>query len=296
MSYSQRERTRAIAWKSTTSTLPDEARAAGGYVDKNGSVGTTPYNFRLPPASAALNLLPEVRDPAVALFTELGIPWHAGAAGGPGNHLLSSQVQCVIALGQMLADPTRIVAAFGQLLGIGEMLQIEPNRFLTFEYIGPTDFFGEAPTGERNRGAHCTSVDVAFLHRDVHGVVELVLVEWKYTESYRVRSPDPAKDEIQRRRYGAALADPAGPVRADALAFELLLNEPFYQLVRQQLLAWALETSSAEGASRVRVGQVLPKGNLPYQQSLARPEHRALGGSGSEVWHSRRAVRTGSCP
>jgi hypothetical protein len=185
---------------------------------------------------------------------------------------------------QMVTDPARLVRAFGELLGTAEVLEIEPGRFLTFEYIGPRDFFNEAPGGDRIRGAHCTSVDAAFLHRTVDGVVELVLLEWKYTESYRVRPPDPQKDKVRLGRYGAALADPAGPVRPDVLAFEHLLDEPFYQLVRQQLLARALETSGAEGATRVRIVHVLPAGNDAYQQSLARPEHRALGGSVSEVW------------
>jgi hypothetical protein len=67
------------------------------------------------------------------------------------------------------------------------VLEIEPGRFLTFEYIGPKDYLHEAKNGVRIRGAHCTSVDAAFLHRGTDGVVELVLVEWKYTESYRVR-------------------------------------------------------------------------------------------------------------
>ena len=65
------------------------------------------------------------------------------------------------------------------------MLEIEPGRFLTFEYIGDVDFFGEAVDGVRVRGSMCTSVDAAFVHRTADGVVELVLVEWKYTESYR---------------------------------------------------------------------------------------------------------------
>jgi len=69
------------------------------------------------------------------------------------------------------------------------------------------------------------------------------------------------------------------------LPFELVLDEPFYQLVRQQLLAHALETSGSEGAARVRVVHVLSEHNVEYQHSLARPEHRALGDTVSEVWH-----------
>src|SRR4051812_4036471 len=261
MTYSQNEKARAAAWKTSTTTLPEAAKAPAPYVSKTGTARGPAYDFCVPREFAALSLLPEVREPALALFAGLEIPWHAGIEGGPSNHLLSSQVQCVNALGQMVSDPGRVVRAFGELVGSDEVLEIEPGRFLTFEYIGPTDYFGEVPGGARVRGAHCTSVDAAFLHRARDGVVELVLVEWKYTESYRVREPDQAKDEVRRSRYGAALADPDGPVRDDVLAFEQLCDEPFYQLVRQQLLAHELEKAGAEGAGRVRVLHVLAPDN-----------------------------------
>lgn len=284
MSYNTEEKFRAVSWKRSTPTLPDTAQGAAPYVGKEGKPGHKTYDFCLPPQHAELSLLPEVRDGALALFAELKIPWHAGINGGPSNHLLSSQVQCVNALGQMVTDPSRIVRAFGDLLGIGEVLQIEPGRYLTFEYIGPTDFFREVPGGDRIRGAHCTSVDAAFLHRGLDDVVELVLVEWKYTESYPARRPDPAKDAVRFQRYGAAFADPDGPVRDDVLPFELILDEPFYQLVRQQLLAHALEQAGAEGAARVRVVHVLSPNNTAYQESMWRPEHHALGATVSEAW------------
>lgn len=284
MTYTEHEKTRAAAWKRSTTALPDEARKPAVYVSKDGLATGPARDFCLPAAYAAHNLLEPHRDAALALFAELGIPWHAGVDGGPSNHLASSQVQCVNALMAMVAEPARIVRAFGDLLGIDEVLQIEPGRFLTFEYIGPTDYFGESPAADRIRGARCTSVDAAFLHRGRDGVVELVLLEWKYTESYWLRSPDRDRDAVRGLRYAAAVADPGGPVRGDLLCFEHLLDEPFYQLVRQQLLAHALETAGAEGASRARVLHVLPTGNDAYQQSLARPEHRALGGSVSAVW------------
>jgi len=282
MSYSTEQRRHAAAWKHHTEALPTAAKAPAPYVGKYGRAGGPEYEFCLPAALAEHNLLHEVRDDALALFAELGIPWHAGIDGGPGNHLLSSQVQCVNALGQMVSDPARVGAAFGSTVPVGEVLEIEPGRYLTFEYIGPTDFFGEALGGDRVRGTRCTSVDAAFLHRAPDGARELVLVEWKYTESYRLRDPEPARDETRRRRYAAAVADPAGPIRDGALPFELLLDEPFYQLVRQQLLAHALEQAGV--ADRVRVVHVLPPDNLAYQRSLPRPEHRALGESVSEVW------------
>ena len=175
-SYSSHERERAARWKHTSPLLPDEARADAHYgLRRNGTPGPS-YGFCLPREHASHTLLPEVRVAALELFAELGIPWHKGIAKGPSNHLLSSQVQCVNALGQMVGDPARVELAFGELLGIAEVLQIEPGRYLTFEYIGPTDYFGESRSGNRVRGSQCTSVDAAFLHRTVGGLTERVLV------------------------------------------------------------------------------------------------------------------------
>ncbi|HEV2809828.1 MAG TPA: hypothetical protein VGV93_05450 [Acidimicrobiales bacterium] len=193
-----------------------------------------------------------MREAALVLFSDLGIPWHAGIGCGPGNHLLSSQVQCVNALGQMVSDADRLRRAFTDLLGTVEVLQIEPGRFLTFEYIGATDHLNEAPGGERVRGAHCTSFDAAFLHRTEDKLVELVLLEWKYTESYRPRTPEATKDAIRWKRYGALFESPDGRVRSDVLDFVDLLDEPFYQLMRQQLLAHELEKEHAHGGPRPR--------------------------------------------
>ena len=278
MSYIDAQKQLATAWKLRTDTLPDAARAAALYVSKDGTSRGGPYDFCLPREFAAYNLLPEVRDDALAIFAELRIPWHAGVDGGPSNHLLSSQVQCVNALGQMVKDPQRLRAAFG----VADVLAIEPGRYLTFEYVGPTDFFGEAPGGERVRGAHCTSVDAAFLHRLPDGRTELVLVEWKYTESYRKRSPEPDRDRVRRKRYLEAVMDPDGPIDGSLLPFELLLDEPLYQLVRQQLLAHALEKTGV--ADRVRLVHVLSPLNREYQRSLHRPQQRALGDTVSAVW------------
>lgn len=132
MNYSQQEKVRAAAWKTSTTSLPDAAKVPAPYLDKDGCTGGTPYEFCLPVSFAEHSLLPEVRAEALVLFADLGVPWHAGIGGGPSNHLLSSQVQCANALTQMVRDPERLKRAFGELLGIDEVLQIEPGRYLTF--------------------------------------------------------------------------------------------------------------------------------------------------------------------
>ena len=139
MSYTAQERERAARWKQTTSTVLAAAKVPAPYRSADPEVGQS-YDFCLPAESAALSLLPEVRPQALALFASLGIPWHMGVDGGPGNHLLSSQVQCVNALGQMVGDAARVKRAFGALLNTDEVLEIEPGRFMTFEYIGDVDY------------------------------------------------------------------------------------------------------------------------------------------------------------
>lgn len=277
----------AIAWKRRTATLPEGARVPGHYSRQGKLDG--PYPVCLPMKYAAHNLLPEVRTGALALFAELDIPWHDSVAGGPSNHLRDSQVQCVNALFAMVSDPARIKRAFGRALDIAEVLQIEDGRYLTFEYIGPTDYFGEGfrhgKEVGRRRGSNCTSVDAAFLFKTSASVTELALVEWKFTESYlTAQDRDAAADAVRIGRYGDDLSSPDGPVRSDVLPIELLLDEPFYQLMRQQLLAHRLEEAHVHGAEVARVLHVLAPDNTGYQDSLVRDEHRALGATVDEVW------------
>jgi len=285
--YASEQNKLAMAWKQRTRSLPDEARVPGHYPRRGKLEG--PYPVCLPIEYASHNLFPDVRDGAIELFTELDIPWHDSAGGGPSNHLRDSQVQCVNALFQMVSDPERIKLAFCTVVDIAEVLQIEDGRFLTFEYIGPTDYFGEGVRDGkevgRRRGTYCTSVDAAFLFKTSTGTTELALVEWKYTESYLTaldRNSD--SDAIRIGRYAADLAAADGPVRNDVLPIELLLDEPFYQLMRQQLLANRLEQAGAHGADVVRVVHVLPPENTGYQDSLVRAEHRTAGSSVDEVW------------
>ena len=100
--FVRQERDRAVAWKMTTPTLPDVARRPAAYIGKNGAATTGPLPFCLPAEHAKLNMLPEVRDQALDIFADRHIQWHAGVAGGPSNHLLSSQVQCANALTGMV--------------------------------------------------------------------------------------------------------------------------------------------------------------------------------------------------
>jgi hypothetical protein len=284
--YASRFNKHLTAWKQATTTLPPEAKLPGLYLREGKLEGV--YPICLPREFAALNLLPEVRAGAIALFADLDIRWHDHVDGGPSNHLRDSQVQCVNALFAMVSDPERIKRAFGSYVDIDEVLEIEPGRFLTFEYIGPIDPFREGihhgvEVG-RERGSKSTSVDAAFKYRTSGGVIELALVEWKFTEAYAGRSSSRGSNATREQRYRAAWEAADGAVRTDLVDLDVLFDEPFYQLVRQQLLAQELERAGAEGAHVVRVLHVLDPANEAYQHSLPRPELRALGETVDDVW------------
>ena len=284
MTYVNDERARATRWKHSTDTLPAEAKVPAAYRRGDGVTGKPLYDFCLPAQYAELSLLPEVRASALKLFAELSIHWHFGVGTGPSNHLLSSQVQCVNALAQMVTEPDRLKRAFGSLLGITDVLPIERHQYLTFEYIGPTDYFGEAPGRVRTRGANCTSVDAAFLIRTASGLRELILLEWKYTESYSARKANAQSDAVRKGRYYGHWSAESGALFSKLVGFDDILQEPFYQLVRQQLLAQELERHNVCDADRVRVLHVSPRANTAYQRSIRRPGLLAMGGTVSEAW------------
>ena len=276
-------------WKATTASLPDQARRPG--VVRNRAGQDVDVDYALPRDYAQYNLLPEVRQQALALFKDLHITWHQGVADGPSPHLRSSQIQCVNALGQMMSEPERIIRAFGSALDIAKVRDFglidanEAGRYLTFEFIGANDYFGEARGGTRTRGSKSTSLDAAFAYTTSAGVDGLALVEWKFTETYP-SADSKAKDREakRRRRYAAALTATDSPVDTTNVNLPDLFHEPIYQLVRQQLLAHALEEDPAVNADVVRVVHVLSPENTGYARSYIAPGLTAFGSTPEEVW------------
>lgn len=247
------ERDRATRWKRTTPDLPDGARADADYFTGRGVI-EGPFSFCLPAEFSEYNLLPSARH-ALELFKDLGIPWHAGVAGGPSNHLLDSQVQCVNALAPHIKDPVAVAAIFSETLDIAEALQIEEGRYLTFEWIGEDDYLGEREGLSRTRGSRTTSADAAIRYRTSTGATEVALIEWKYTEDYTGRELSGGVEGLEFRmdRYRPLWDDPDCPIDAGSIGYGELFHEPLYQLLRLQLLADQMERAAELGGERVRL-------------------------------------------
>lgn len=243
---------------------------------------------RLLPERKALNLAPGIRDQAIAYFAKHRIIWHRHA-----NHALSSQVCCLNFLMPLATRPRLLARIIETALGLSSvtMLKVEcgPDGqpwFVGFEWIGDPDqdYLNESRSGRRTRGANATSADavVKFEHG---GRVETLLIEWKYTESYGAPIR-PAGNPTRRDRYAGLAFAPDGPIRAGTdLQLCQFFWEPFYQLLRQQMLAWQMQVQAErEGRDeRVRVLHISPAGNLALHRVTA-PALRRHGQDAFEVF------------
>lgn len=252
-------------------------RAAGGVYRRK------PREFVLPPGSLE-NLFPTIRVTVPDYFRRNKISWHSP------THLLSSQVFCVNFLEPFAFEPDALRRLFEPIVGpIDEMLEPEPTshpgRFVAYEFIGGSDYLNEARGTERARGANCTSVDAAIRFRTQTGAIEVALIEWKYTESYKAPAADPRNEE-RKRRYQNLAFHPDGPLRPD-LGIELVefFTEPIYQLLRQQMLAMQMEKAHELGATRVRTILVVPGANLAFKCLKIGPL-RAFGEDVTSAWHA----------
>lgn len=156
--------------------------------------------------------------------------------------------------------------------------------FVGFEWTGRADYLSEWAKDAKSttRGANATSADavVRFEHEER---IETLLIEWKYTETYG--APLQADGNPTRiARYVHKAFTPAGPIRADlGLKLEDFFWEPFYQLLRQQMLAWRMTQAHEDGADRVRVLHISPAANRALH-AVTSPSLRRFGDDAFEVF------------
>lgn len=247
-----------------------------------GRIGKLNYPFAIDPTLWIENLYPPIRDECDAYFKTAEITWHRMR-----SHLLSSQICCLNFLMPFSTRPLALAELLSSVFGSNlEMLTLEDarlNRFVAFEWIG-CDYLNESRNGKRRRGANCTSADAAVKFRK-NGRTHLVLIEWKYTESYGAR-PGKDAEQTRLRRYGGLVFNPKGPLLA-ASDFEIrdLFWEPFYQFLRQQMLAYQVEKAREDGCDHVSVLHIAPHRNKAFQRNTA-PALADRPGRAVDVWKS----------
>jgi len=164
---------------------------------------------------------------------------------------------------------------------------MEDGLYVSFEWIGQKNYLGErmAQNGKRTRGANCTSADAVVLFERTDGKREMVLIEWKYTESYGGNSLKIAKSGTDRTEiYKHLFLNDDSLLDKDLLpSFDALFYEPFYQFMRQQYLAHEMEKAQEMGADIVSVMHIAPAHNRDFQK-ITSPELVRLGETAINVW------------
>ena len=206
---------------------------------------------------SAENVETGIRDAALAYFKDRGIGWHDSKGNGPSNHLCCSQTCCVNFWFPFIQAPNELGAVLRGLgYDVAEMLPLYGDQplpdgslpFVAFEWIGKRNYLGERRRGkvaadeDRTRGASFTSLDFCVRFRRSDGRIQLVAGEWKYTERYG-KDSDLRYSRAGTDRlciYREHLERPDCQV-AGNVSFESLFFDPFYQLMRQQLLCTAME-------------------------------------------------------
>lgn len=254
---------------------------------QNGLYNGIPHNFCLANEYSYENLYQGIRDSAITYFLIRGIPWHDGLKGRhlPSNHLCCSQSCCVNFLFPLVKRPDLLKAIFSYYypemaipLPITEDKPLSDGTypFVAFEWIGKRDYLGETTRKgmSRTRGANFTSADFTFRFRDNNGRVHLVLGEWKYTEEYgRSYKGSGRSVDVRKSNYVNFFKAPKGVFSInndkDKL-YDSLFYEPFYQLMRLQLLAQEMEGHKDKemDADVVSVLHICPEANNEFRNNV----------------------------
>ena len=280
--FLEKEKRHQELFKENSRYFTEAARQAGLYRRK-------PRRFCLPVEQAEQNLFGEIRAGALEYFKQNQIKWHDGRGSNPSNHLCSSQVQCVNFLYPFADKPEALRTLLSPIFpSIQSIMPMEGDRqFVSFEWIGLDNYLGEKirPNSKRTRGAHFTSADAAIMFRRQDGTRQIVLIEWKYTESYSGTRLVKSKSGTDRRGIYRHLYDsPDCPLEKTKVPeFGDLFYEPFYQFLRQQLLAHTMERAKELECNLVTVLHVAPARNRDFHK-VTSPGLQRLSDSSIEVW------------
>ena len=221
-----------------------------------------PREFVLYEATA--NLWEGIRADAMHYFASHKISWwKGGAENEPTGHLLSSQIACVNHLFSLRQRPDLATAVLKAIDPEVIFADIVNDGLVDFEFIGSKQYLKERAF---TRGINCTSVDAFMIGRTEDGKKRAFLIEWKYTETYQPENKYiPERAKVYDHLITAA-DSPFNPIEPSALYWE-----PFYQLMRQTLLACQISKHRDHGCTSYRHVHVVPAQNTELTLRVTAP-------------------------
>ncbi len=146
--------------------------------------------------------------------------------------------------------------------------------------IGEKNYLGEKL---HTPGANSTSVDAVMLAEMQSGERKLFFIEWKYVEQYKSQPSKAIGDSGQTRIriYSPLLQASDCPLKPTDI--EGLFTEPYYQLMRQTLLANEMTKAKEYGASDYFHLHIIPAENKDLKE-VNTAEEKLQGSTLQETW------------
>ena len=184
--------------------------------------------------------------------------------------MASSQVACINFLLPLAIIPGTLLhvlrALDDDVAGVVSIPHDGGESDLEFEWVG----VGRSLEGGTVRGAQNTSIDAFLVAESTNGRRRAYLLEWKYVEQYLSANPDfkggGSQGATRRLRYDKRYRSPLSSFNlATAPLLDDFLYEPFYQIMRQRLLADRMIQEHELGIEEAKVVVVVPEENWAYR-------------------------------
>lgn len=272
MNYRESERNKVVAFRE------DFFRDPGGGEYKN-----IPRPFVLKHQDK--NLWHKIRKEAIEYFKENKIVWWPGSD-KPTGHLLSSQVACVNHLFILRHDKEASLKILKNINA--EFVEVYPDfegGFIGFEVVSKNSYLNEGDS--KTRGANCTSVDAMMTGKLSNGDKIQVFIEWKYTEYYSNSDKSVGSSgKTRKQRYDSLIKSKDSPIKP-TVSIANFYYEPFYQLMRQTLLAWQMtknKNNELNANDWIHL-DIIPENNLALRYKVTAPDLIQTGIE--EAWKSQ---------
>lgn len=239
----------------------------------NGEFKNVEYPFIL--KKPETNIWSNIQKDAINYFADNSIVWWPGS-NLPSGHLLSSQVACINHLFFLRNDKEAALKILQNLNS--EFVDVCPDfegGYIGFEVVSKHSYLGEVAQGSRQtRGANCTSVDAMMTgilqnHQKIQ-----ILIEWKYTEFYpKLDKSEGSSGATRKLRYDELIDDKDSPIKR-TVSVNNLYFEPFYQIMRQTLLAWQMTKNKTQelNADDWLHYDVISENNLSLRYQVPAPD------------------------
>ncbi|GHV96524.1 hypothetical protein AGMMS50293_28440 [Spirochaetia bacterium] len=221
------------------------------------------------------NLWEEIREDAISYFNKYNIDWHKDRNGepkeGPEGHLLSSNISCINHLFPLRKRQNLSTFVLQNIDDRIISAEIVDDGYVEFEIMeGKNSNPLNEKSSSRKRGSKSTSIDALMLGKKKNGNNILVLIEWKYTETYENEECRYIAKDDYHKNYVDLLQEKDCPITLPS-DFKELFFEPYYQLMRQTLLGWKMIELSEYGCDEYIHLHIIPSGNTTLRQNINEP-------------------------